>query len=123
MLPHNEFDYLLNLSRETRKRIKLFSLNNKCHWCQQPTILFVDYGNNWNKLPMWLRDKLATIDHLISRYKENRREPNYNNEIRQVLSCYKCNHLRAEREEQTIDIEIRRKRSGRLGKHENVNSR
>lgn len=42
---------------------------------------------------------LATIDHRFSRFHPYRQTPNVENEKRHVLSCFKCNQMRARLEE------------------------
>lgn len=91
------------MSRRTVK-INMWEKNPHCHWCGIPTVL--------TNLPHGiLPNNAATIDHLYSRYtlkrwvhRDGRTEPS------KVLSCYKCNHDRGNRETAMLSKEEKRKR-------------
>jgi hypothetical protein len=81
------------MSKSLRKqRTRLWLINPYCYWCGVKTILPSKY---W-KGPT--APNVATIDHLRPRHHPLRREPAKNQEVRRVLSCFKCNNDR-DREE------------------------
>lgn len=65
-----------------------------CYWCG---ILVKDY--NYKQLSTKPPDDEATIDHLFSRYFRKRGEA-----VRKLLSCYKCNSKRANRDFKIITL-------------------
>ena len=94
-----------------RRKIRLWEENEgRCYWCGVRTILVKGRarGKPWH----------ATIDHLRSRYDQNRGEPNLTPEIaRTVLACYRCNNRRASDEQRSIPIEERWRRSNSRPKY------
>ena len=81
------------MSNIREQRLKLyFEADGKCHYCGIKTIF--PRGNILNNVP-----NVATIDHLNSRFDPKRYTPCTNGERRRVLSCYRCNQIRARLEE------------------------
>lgn len=74
-----------------RQRKALWSRDPHCHWCGVLTALPTPGGSPKAK-------NEATIDHLRPRHHPGRLEPAKNQEVRRVLSCWKCNNERDQRE-------------------------
>ena len=66
----------------------LHELDPTCHWCGTVTILRETKGGRLN-------DEDATIDHYFSRYHLTERK-RWGNPV--VISCYRCNHDRGQKE-------------------------
>lgn len=90
------------MSKNIRKRRDKLWQDKKaqCYWCRIETILPPRGATRIEH-----KDNLATLDHLRSRLKPNRQEPNTTNEERTVLSCWKCNNIRG-RLDQLVTQEI-----------------
>jgi len=86
-----------------RKRLrKLWEENPNCHWCGEPTFL-IEYPpvDNFKIGPQ--HPKMATIDHLHSRYDSERGK--HKGEIQTVLACHACNDKRNEKEQAAVPKE------------------
>ncbi len=114
-----EGNHKLNRSQVLKKQRYLkWSENPKCHWCGVETI-FIENVHLIQKTEFYLknRNRLATIDHLYSRYnKEERLKPGHN---KRLLSCWKCNNDRAKKEAENLVKEDLWKLSGRIPKNDN----
>ena len=77
------------MSNRTLK-LELWQKDNRCHWCKKSTILT---DNNINPNP-----RLATIDHIVSRYCVHRWVRKKPGQRRRVLACYECNQRRNNQE-------------------------
>ena len=86
----------------TRVRKRLFRENPHCYWCSVET-LFV--GDGYIKRP---NPRMATVDHLYSRY-DLRRYVKGNQKL--VLACFHCNNSRAAQETKLLSREEINKRS------------
>jgi 5-methylcytosine-specific restriction endonuclease McrA len=82
--------------RDVKKhRIRLYiESNGLCNYCGVKTEFPKGEANDGTPT-------LATIDHVYSRFNPYRWTPNSSNEKRHVLSCFKCNQMRARLEEIT----------------------
>lgn len=95
---------------------RLWEKDPRCHWCGKPTFLIltppgVDF-NIGKQHP-----KMATIDHLRSRYDSTRKERSpEDNEPRTVLACHACNDKRNEEEQAQVPTEERSRRSRYLNR-------
>lgn len=99
-----------------RRRVNLWNKENgKCFWCGCDTILPPQGISSRTKRE--IPDNEATIDHLRTRFDENRQEPGNGQETRTVLSCRKCNNDRGKEREMQVPIEERKRRS-QLGRRE-----
>lgn len=78
------------MSKQIRKRKeKLWrEKNGKCYWCNRDTVIPPSNAN------LRCKPETATIDHLRTKLMKNRKQPNYTNEERTVLSCFECNQVR-----------------------------
>lgn len=83
------------MPRKIRKRRQSLWIksNKKCYWCGCDTVFPNPGADNSPKA-----NNLATIEHLRSRFREDRYEPNHTNEQRLVLACLECNNLRSKLE-------------------------
>lgn len=76
-----------------KRRTRLYvESNGLCNYCGTKTEF--PKGEENDGTPT-----LATIDHLYSRFNPYRWTPNLSNEKRHVLSCFRCNQMRARLEE------------------------
>ena len=93
---------------QRRQRYRLWKQNPKCHWCNVETIYIENFHlqTDLRQQNIW-----ATIDHLYSRLTPELRQSGNN---KHILSCWKCNNDRNNKELQSIPIEHRRKISGRF---------
>jgi hypothetical protein len=80
-----------------------------CFWCGCLTALPSPEQNGHHF------DNEATLDHLRTRFDDDRQEPCRGGERRIVLSCYRCNWLRGRAREAMVPIEEKRTRA----KHHN----
>ena len=85
-------------------RKKLFRENPHCHWCETLTILVGEPPGKKGA------SNMATIDHIISRYRAISREQ-YVAPENMVLSCHKCNQDRSQEESRQIQIEVQRRKN------------
>lgn len=90
-----------------KRRNEMFRTDPHCHWCGCELVLPENCDVNTRNQP----DNMATIDHLRSRYTLTRQEPNHTKEQRLVLSCYRCNTSRNDKEQATIPLEELHRRS------------
>lgn len=90
-LRENRHDFDMASNRE--KKLKLFDNDPHCHWCGRLTILTNDKEIKGHPNPL-----MATVDHLISRYRPERWVKAQPGECRQVLACFECNNRRATEE-------------------------
>jgi hypothetical protein len=93
------------MSRRHRElKIKMWEKDPYCHWCGCFTvvtnIVAVPRGTS-------LPDNAATVDHVYSRFNARRWVKAKYGERRRVLACYKCNHERAEQEENAMTLDER----------------
>lgn len=63
-----------------KRKLKLFEQNNRCYYCNQPTVLIAK--NKFDKL------NLATIEHLFTKYSLNRHKKHDGVAQRTVLACH-----------------------------------
>lgn len=90
--------------RHNRKlKLQLWKENPHCHWCGRLT----QVTNIRNGV---LPEDAATVDHLFSRYNVKRWLHHRHDEPTKVLSCYKCNHDRGNKETSLLSREERSKR-------------
>lgn len=75
-----------------RQRLRLWLADPHCYWCGVRTFLPTREGKS-PKAP-----NEATIDHLRPRHHPERLVPARGGEVRRVLSCWKCNNERDQRE-------------------------
>ncbi len=73
-----------------RRRERLFKKHPFCYWCNCELIESTKKNRR--------KHNVATIDHLRSRLDPSRQIPNYDSNIRTVLSCRRCNNERAKEE-------------------------
>lgn len=92
-----------------RKRERMWNQNPHCHWCNCLTELPPRVGNPCRVMK---KDSMATLDHLRCRLRDDRQEPTRNQEVRIVLSCWKCNNKRNETEMIAAGIDKLREKSG-----------
>lgn len=78
-------------------KLTLHAADPRCHWCQRVTVM-----TNIKNLSGHPDPLMATIDHLVSRYKLGRWNKSYQKEPRKVLACYECNHARSRRETDSL---------------------
>lgn len=97
---------------KTNRRDRLFRKHPFCHWCGRRLICPRSLTVN-GRLPKGYVPNMATIDHIDSRLSPERGK--HPGKVRTVLSCRKCNELRAAAEVERIGIEEERRRSGRGG--------
>ena len=71
------------------KKLKLWNSNPHCFWCGCLTILTNDAQQKGNPDP-----RMATVDHLYSRYNPMRWTRPKPGELRLVLACVECNSKR-----------------------------
>jgi hypothetical protein len=88
-----------NHRRLKRQRYRLWLADPHCCYCGVKTTL---PSKHW-KGPM--SPNVATIDHLRPRHHPGRLEPAKNQEVRRVLSCWKCNNERDQRESSELPKE------------------
>jgi hypothetical protein len=81
----------MNTNAIRKRRKRLWEADPRCYWCGIVTVLIEKSGGS--HLP-----NEATIDHLRPRHHPGRLEPIEHQEIRRVLSCFKCNNERDTRE-------------------------
>ena len=99
-----------------RRRNNLWNQEGgKCFWCGCETTLPPD--GQMSRITRNIPDNEATIDHLRTRFDENRQEPGNGQETRTVLSCRKCNNERGKEREMLVPLEERKRRS-QLGRKE-----
>jgi len=89
-----------NCNKKVRKR--LFRENPHCHWCGVETLLV---GNGHIKRA---NPRMATVDHLYSRYDLRRY---VKGEQKRVLACFRCNNSRSAQETKRLTREEIAKRS------------
>lgn len=80
-------------------KLVLHAENPNCFWCGRVTVL-----TNIKNLSGHPDPLMATIDHLVSKYKPDRWEKDYQLEPRKVLACYECNHKRSTRETDSLTL-------------------
>jgi len=82
-----------------KQKLRLYNENPHCHWCGCLTILT-------NEAHIKMPDpKMATVDHLISRYDPRRWLHTAANEQRKVLACFECNQRRQKEETDQLSKE------------------
>jgi hypothetical protein len=74
-------------------KLKLYEENPFCYWCKEPVIL-----TNESNLHGHPNPKMATIDHVVSRFYPHRWLKRKKGQKRKVLACYECNHNRCVQE-------------------------
>lgn len=93
-------------TRQAKRRYRLWLENPNCFWCGIPTV--------WLKeCPKPAQDNFATLDHLVSRFDERRKEQGFKNKT--VLSCYKCNHDRGRIDDMLVPLYEKWERAKRYG--------
>ncbi len=104
-----------NKRRTATRLIALWLASDaKCHWCGNPTVLFVVPP----KSPARVRrhgaqfPDRATIDHLDSKLSSERKQRN-DQRPRTVLACYECNQSCCREEQAALPKEELRRLSGR----------
>ena len=85
--------HAFDMASNREKKLKLFERDPYCHWCGRLTIL-----TNVKEIKGPPNPLMATVDHLISRYRPERWVKAQPGEVRQVLSCFECNGRRAAEE-------------------------
>src|ERR1035437_7039786 len=87
------------MPRKLRKRREALWLQSqkKCFWCGCNTVFPESGQDNEPKA-----HNLATVEHLRSKFRDDRYAPNHNNEQRLVLACLECNSLRAKLEAKVV---------------------
>lgn len=93
-----------------KQKLGLWNNNPKCHWCGEVTLL-----TNEKEIKGHPHPRMATLDHLISRYDPRRWLHAPPNEKRNVLACFKCNQERQAEETRKLSIEERTARSINAG--------
>jgi hypothetical protein len=91
---------------------RLWKKDPKCHWCGEPTFLILIPEGVELKIGKQ-HPKMATIDHLYSRYDPERKE-RFDGEPQTVLACHACNDRRNEEEQAAVPVEERTKRAREL---------
>jgi hypothetical protein len=86
----------MSMSNRSLKLV-LHAIDPRCHWCERVTVL-----TNLKSILGQPDPLMATIDHLVSKYKVSRWKKNYAKEPRKVLACYECNHKRSRRETDSL---------------------
>lgn len=94
---------MANTRRLRKRREKLWLENPRCRFCGIHTLLKSSEG-----VAQPEKDRLATIEHLDSRYKSDR---GTHNGERTTLACWRCNNDRNKVEQEAIPIEIRHEQS------------
>jgi hypothetical protein len=84
-----------------KRKIRLWNQDPHCHWCGCLTELICDPEIK----PGQVNPKMATVDHLRTKYDPNRWTNNNGKEERTVLACFKCNNDRAAKENASRPIE------------------
>lgn len=97
---------MANSSRLARRRRKLWLEDDRCRFCRKPTLL-AEFCTK--KIVAQNRDRLATIEHLDSRYNPDRGKSE--NEERTTLACWRCNNDRNKIEQELMPREILHERS------------
>jgi len=92
------------MSLRTQK-LKMWQSNPYCHWCGCLTILTNDPFIKGNENP-----RMATVDHLYSKYNPMRFVRPLPGERRRVLSCCECNAKRQADETKALTLEELRRR-------------
>jgi len=91
-----------------KRRIKLWEKSNGlCYWCKRKTILPNELLKKYNtdqsgEIPQEALYKMATIEHIYSRFHPKRNSNNDSHEERLKLSCYECNHERGKKEKHLL---------------------
>ena len=110
-------------ARRRRRRMRLWMKDDRCRMCQEKTILpemvsillNVPIANISDKMtPAW-RNRLATIDHVYSRFNPNRKRIEClspEDESRTRLLCWKCNNDLSCLECTELELNEQRRRSG-----------
>lgn len=107
--------------RNKERRDKLFKKHPYCHWCSRPLVDPRNYQwktpSGHNRLIKNPPDNLATLDHLDSRFSQERGK--HPGKVRTVLACQKCNLQRAADEARRLGAEALRRRTeaGHRNKH------
>ena len=78
------------MASNRKRKLNLFAQDPHCHWCGELTVLTSDKEIKGQPNP-----RMATVDHLISRYHPKRWVKAKPGEIRQVLACFECNNKRS----------------------------
>ena len=87
-------------------KLKLWSEDNRCHWCKRCTHLTDIPRIKGHADPL-----MATIDHVVSRIYLSRWVKKKFGQKRKILSCYECNHARSVKETLSLSREELVKRS------------
>lgn len=100
--------------RMRRRLIRLWLADRRCYFCRRPTVLVVSPGGRkpTNKKNLDHFPERASIDHLHSRFSENRKQ--LHGIETTVLACYECNQRRGREEQAAIPTEELNRRSGRV---------
>lgn len=96
-------------AKTKRRRQILFEMDPHCYWCGVEVFMPPDGSR---RLKGKTCHRVATLDHLRSRWHPQRAEPNPMREERTVLSCWKCNNDRNTEEQLALPKEERWRRSG-----------
>jgi len=105
--------------RLKEKRTRLYNQNPFCPKCKTKMILPEEIGfnvhpNNGKKTLKYNPDNLCTLEHKYSKMNPLRKTPCFNNEIRIIILCQKCNKNNADYDtERFWTIEDLRERSKR----------
>ena len=94
---------MANTSRLRKRREKLWLEDPRCRFCGIYTLLKSGEG-----IAQPEKDRLATIEHLDSRYNSGR---GTHNGERTTLACWKCNNKRNQIEQELIPIDVKHERS------------
>ncbi len=76
----------------SERRKRLFEENPHCCYCGVLTVLTNTVGGQ-------MPPNAATVEHIYPRLHPKRREPNYSQEKRLALACFKCNNEKSVRDQ------------------------
>lgn len=99
---------LSSTQRIRKQRYLKWKENPNCHWCGKETI-YVDFLHKLENSEEFrkIRNNIATIDHLHSRYNLEDRRSGKN---KHLLSCYECNQKWG-RSEDILNLKLKQERS------------
>lgn len=104
--------------RHRRRLLKLWHEDNRCHFCNQPTILVLAPSGVSGRLRHIVQfAERATIDHLHSRLSGRKTQINDGTEST-VLACYECNQRRNDEEQSALPIDELHRRGKRYPRKE-----
>lgn len=82
-------------------KLSLYAQNPRCYYCNRETVLT---NEAFLKRDI-INPRMATVEHLISRYHPKRWEKRKPGEIRKVLACFECNQARSKEETERVSKE------------------